>query len=125
MAAYADFTYYQDVFLGTAIAESAFPQLALRASAKIDQVTFDRAAPVITANTDAALVDKIQMATCAIAEDLQIIANGEGVGIQEESTGNHSVKYAAGSIKTLTPDERLEDTAREYLGNTGLMFRGV
>ena len=70
MAAYADYTYYPGTFLGTAIASTVFPRLALRASLMIDRLTFTRAAPVITANTDTATIDLIKMATCAVAEVL-------------------------------------------------------
>jgi hypothetical protein len=44
MANYADYTFYTDDYLGTAIAEADFPALALRATAVIDAITFGRAA---------------------------------------------------------------------------------
>ena len=78
MAVYADYEYYTDTYLGTAIAETAFDALALRASAVIDRLTFDRAAVVITADEDDATIDLIQMATCAVAEELQMQASETG-----------------------------------------------
>ena len=42
--AYADYTYYTDTFLGTAVKESDFPRLALRASSYLDYYTMGKAA---------------------------------------------------------------------------------
>ena len=69
--AYADFTYYENTYLGTTIAEADFPRLALRASAVIDQITFGRAA------TDTTNVNAIKNAMCAVAEEIQ---NQEAAG---------------------------------------------
>jgi len=125
MAAYATLTYYKTTYLGTAIADAAFPALALRASAVIDQQTFQRAAPVVTAATDTATIDLIQMATCAVAEELQAItASGGADGIESERVGAHSVTYAKNSSQRRTTNQRLADAAKLYLGSTGLMFRG-
>ena len=51
MAVYADYTYYTEQFMGTAIAQADYDRLAMRASVLIDQVTFDRAAAVVAAGT--------------------------------------------------------------------------
>ena len=126
MAAYADLTFYKNTFLGVAIADADFPRLALRASAMIDQQTFDRASDVITAGIDLDLIEKIKFATCALAEEMQDIDLSGGVaGIKSESVGSHSVTYADGASVTFTTDERIQNVARIYLGNTGLMYRGV
>jgi hypothetical protein len=126
MASYVDYTYYSTTYLGTAIASPDFARLALRASAQIDALTFDRTAPVVTAATDTATIDKIKMACCAVAEELQVqdAAGDSAGGIQSESIGSNSVSYAVGALATLTHDQKLQRVARLYLGNTGLMFRG-
>lgn len=122
---YADFTYYQSTYLGTLIASADFAQLALRASAVIDKITFQRAAVVVTANEDADLIALIRMATCAVAETIQTVQQSGDVGaIQSETVGQHSVTYADGSIALMTVAQKYEDTARLYLEDTGLMFRG-
>jgi len=122
MTAYVDFTYYTTTYLGTAIAESAFPQLALRASAVIDQITFGRAAIDFAANTN---VTAIKNATCAVAEEIQIVAaDGNIDGIVSESVGSHSVTYAETATKQLTARDKYSNAAQLYLGDTGLMFRG-
>jgi hypothetical protein len=123
MAAYADYTYYNGTYLGSAIAEADFPALALRASAVIDQITFNRAAPVVTADTDADTIDLIKKATCAVADELNAQASESSTGVvQSESVGRHRVTYVTGSVRTQA--SRQSDAARLYLGSTGLMYRG-
>jgi hypothetical protein len=125
MAAYADYTFYTGTFLGTAIASSNFPRLALRASAEVDKITFNRAAPIVTAATDTATIDKIKMATCEIAEELKKQDDAGGSdGIVSESQGSYSVSFAANSSKTLSSQEKISKAARLWLSNTDLMFRG-
>ena len=117
--AYVDYTYYTNTYLGTAIASTDFARLALRASAVIDQVTFNRAASD-TENTNA-----IKDATCAVAEELQReLADGGSDAVQSESIGNYSVTYSIGASKIMTMQQKREEAARLYLGNTGLMFKG-
>jgi hypothetical protein len=122
---YVTYQYYTDTYLGSVIASTLFAQLALRASAQIDVLTFNRTAAIIAAATDAATIDKIKMATCAVAEELQTqAANGNADGIQSESTGNNSVSYATNSVKMKSSVQKLADQASLYLSSTGLMFRG-
>jgi hypothetical protein len=121
MASYTDYTYYTNTYLGTAIASIDFARLALRASATIDNLTFDRAA----VETDVATIDKIKMATCAVAEELQKQDLADGTdGIQSESVGSYSVSYAENSGKRLTNEMKQSKAAKLYLSSTGLMFRG-
>lgn len=117
--AYADFTFYEETYLGTAIAEADFPRLALEASAVIDRLTYDRAAAVVTAGTDADLIARIGLATCAVAETLQAQA-GTADGITSERVGSHSVTYAAPTVHARVQAA----AAATYLGGTGLLYRG-
>lgn len=117
--AYADYTYYTGTYLGTAIAESAFPALALRASAQVDQITFGRAA------TDTTNTNAIKNAMCAIAEELQRQDAVSGAdAVTSESQGNYSVSYAANSSKTRTNQQRIDSTAKLWLANTFLLYPG-
>jgi hypothetical protein len=125
MAVYADYTFYTTDYLGTAISSANFARLALRASAVIDQLTFNRAAAVILADEDAETVLAIQNATCAVAEEYQTIENSGGIGIKSESIGSNSVTYVEGSKQTQTQERRLSNSAKTYLGLTGLMYRGL
>lgn len=125
MAAYADFDYYSGTYLGTAIDSSIFPRLALRASAVIDQLTFNRAAEYITDDTDADTIDLIQMATCAVAEELYTEElNGGQDAIASEKVGQYMVTYSGNSRAMMSNEQRQQAAARFYLGNSGLMFRG-
>lgn len=117
MAPYADYTYYTTEYLGTAIAEADFPVLALRASAQIDAMTFGRAA------TDTENTEAIQNAMCAVAEELQR-QQTQPDAISSESQGQYSVSYAANSSAMKSNQTKLENAAKLYLGNTGLMFGG-
>jgi len=123
MAVYVDWDYYTETYLGSAIAVVDAARLFVRASAVIDRLTFNRAAAIILADDDADLVDLIQMATCAVADELQLETGETGAGIvQSESVGRHSVTYVAGSVRTM--EDRQARAAAFYLGSTGLMFRG-
>ena len=116
---YADYAFYTGTYLGDVIASTDFNRLALRASAYVDRLTFDRAASDME-NTTA-----IKMAVCAVAEELQTIEQeGDVGGIQSESVGSLSVTYASTSIKQHSTTKRLEEAARLYLAGTFLMFKG-
>jgi len=117
--AYADFTYYENTYLGTTIAEADFPRLALRASAVIDQITFGRAA------TDTDNTNAIKNAMCAVAEEIQTIDNSTNADyVTSESQGRYSVTYDASIVDTRSDTQRHQDAANVWLANTGLMFAG-
>ena len=119
MTAYADYTYYSGTFLGTAITQSAFPVLALRASAVIDEITFGRAADEVTYATN------VKNATCAVAEELQKQDALDGVdGIVSESQGRYSVSFGKNSQLSMSNQYKLEKAAKTWLANTFLMFAG-
>ncbi len=133
---YADYTYYADTYLGT-VSEGDFPRLAVRASSFLDYYTQNRAKD--NANLDAvkmcccALVDKyaiIEAAQEAAAKGLARASAGEAEA-KSETVGNFSRTLATGGESALsalnTSDSArklLVDTCREYLANTGLLYRG-
>lgn len=126
VSSYATYEFYTDVYLGTAISETAFPRLALRASAVIDQLTFGRAAVIVAADDDQSTIELIEMATCAIAEEIQTQeSNGNIDGVTSELVGNYSVSYGASAKAAMTNEEKQEKAARLYLASTGLMYRGL
>ena len=136
--AYADFPYYQDFFKGTLIQDEAvFRTFAERASEWIDIVTFDRL-------QDESLLAlhkvKVQKCTCALAEQLfrrnlafvNGIPDAANLPKTSESIGAYSVSMANPydyvqelSLTDADFQKSLKSTALRYLGNTGLMFRGV
>lgn len=121
MAAYVDFTYYTNTYLGTAIPSASFPALALRASAVINQLTFQQAVE----QTDADIIDLIKMATCAVAEQMKSVTDsGDTGGIKSETVDKHSVTYADNSISMQSVDQKYSNAAALYLVSTNLMYRG-
>lgn len=137
--AYADYEYYTTTYLGTAIDEANFPRLALRASTFLDYYTQGGAAQ----NPD---LDALKMACCAVAEQYQSIdlaskaalnalqnsANvGEGGELQSQSVGSWSKTYRSGGesaqqalSSAQTAKVSLAAVAQQYLGATGLLYRG-
>ena len=137
--AYADYEYYKTTYLGTDIDEANFPRLALRASTFLDYYTQGRAAQ----NPD---LDALKMACCAVAEQYQSIdlaskaalnalqnsANvGEGGELQSQSVGSWSKTYRSGGesaqqalSSAQTAQVSLAAVAQQYLGATGLLYRG-
>lgn len=135
---YADFPYYQDFFKGTLIKEEAvFRTFAERASEFIDTATFDRL-------LDSSLLNqhkvKVQKCACALAEQYfrrnTAIFNGipdaENMPKTSESIGAYSVSHANPldyvqeiSMSDADFQKSLKSIILRYLGNTGLLYRGV
>lgn len=112
--AYADFDYYKNSFLGSAIDESEFPRLALRASQFLDYYTRNKAKDYIKD-------DAVKNACCAVAEAYQIAERSEGKsGIASESVGSYSVSYTTDQ----NAKAALSNVAMQYLAFTGLLYRG-
>ena len=136
--AYADFPYYQDFFKGTLISDEAmFRTFAERASEFIDTATFDRLTDVELLNRHKI---KIQKCVCALAELFfrrnfafsNGVPNFEDMPKTSEKIGEYSVSTAnpydyVQEISMTDEDFRksLKSTVLRYLGNTGLLFRGV
>ena len=137
--AYADYTYYTDTYLGTAVKESDFPRLALRASSYLDYYTMGKAAKN-------AGLDALKMACCALAEQIQTIEAAQalaqravsaspesgGAGeLQSQSVGSWSKTYRSGGdsaqqalSSAQAAQASLTAIAQQYLGTTGLLYRG-
>ena len=112
---YADFSYYKDTYCGE-MAEGDCKRLSRQASADLDSVTFDRIAAV----TDEKIKEKVREACCAVADAL--LRKEQRDGIAAETNDGVSVTYAT---EGKTDEERLYQAAVLYLGNTGLLYRGV
>lgn len=135
--AYADYTYYTNTYLGTAIQETDFPRLSLRASSFLDYYTQGRAAQ----NAD---LDALKMACCAIAEQYQAINAAQALAqkalsasldsggeLQSQSVGSWSKTYRSGGdsaqqalSSAQAAQASLAAIAQQYLGATGLLYRG-
>lgn len=135
---YADFPYYQDFFKGTLIKEEAvFRTFAERASEFIDTVTFDR---LCNENLFNMHKNKIQKCACALAEQyfrrntavFGGIPDLENMPKTSESIGAYSVSHANPldyvqeiSMSNADFQKSLKSIILRYLGNTGLLYRGL
>lgn len=135
--AYADYQYYKNTYLGTAIQETDFPCLALRASSFLDYYTQGRAAQ----NSD---LDALKMACCAVAEQYQYIDTAQALAqkslsaslesdgeLQSQTVGSWSKTYRSGGdsaqralSSVQTAQAALGALAQQYLAGTGLLYRG-
>jgi hypothetical protein len=117
--AYADFTYYQEVFKGSAITDGkVFASLSEKATDYINAMTFNRIKKDIT--------DGVRRCCCALAEQINIDnTHQSGKLISSEKNGNYSVSYAVPSIVATEHYRKMRTICNQYLGHTGLMFRGV
>nr|DAI95702.1 MAG TPA: Head Tail Connector Protein [Caudoviricetes sp.] len=123
MTAYADYAYYRDNFHGSTVSESDFPGLAVKASAFIDRLTFNRlrSADIIP--------DEAKMATCAVAERIQVVEKSGvlnvNAAVKSENNDGYSVSYNDFSLVRAQLYTDYEDAALPYLYGTGLMYAGV
>ncbi len=136
--AYADFPYYLDCFKGSLIKDDGtFCTFAERASEYINTVTFDRLEDETLFST---YEKKIKKCCCALAETFfkrnlvfaKGVPNSEDMPLKSESIGAYSLSYTNSYdyLEEITLSEKdfnslIRQKAMYYLGNTGLMFRGV
>lgn len=134
---YADFEYYANTYLGTAIEYNDFSRLSLRASAFLDYYTQGRAAK----NAE---LDALKMCCCAIAEQYQYIDTAKALAqksitsslenngeLQSQTVGSWSKTYRSGGdsaqqalSSVQTAQAALATIAQQYLAGTGLLYRG-
>ena len=132
---YTTYEFYKDEYYGDSIEESLFPKWESRATDRLDELTYGN----ITADALEEYSEKIQKATCALADLLYKIdfktnhANDtNGGNVKSMSSGGQSISF--GSNETLidkvlndkVAQNRLcYDTVCEYLYGTGLLYAGV
>ena len=127
---YVDFIYYRDSFGGTTIPEANFIKLERKARVFIDDITFDRL------KNDATLIDDtVKECLCEIMECNykleQEEAETDGKLISSETIDQHSITYAVSDTEKNEIDKsrinftKFYNIARQYLSNTGLLYRGV
>ena len=128
--AYVDFTYYSTSFGGTTIPEANFIKLERKARVFIDDITFDRLKNDATLITDTVKECLCEIMECNYKLDQEEAETG-GKLISSETIDQHSVTYAVSDTEKNEIDKsRINFTkfytiARQYLGNTGLLYRGV
>ena len=135
--AYADFEYYANTYLGTAIEYNDFSRLSLRASAFLDYYTQGRAAK----NAE---LDALKMCCCALAVQYQYIDTAKALAqksitsslenngeLQSQTVGSWSKTYRSGGdsaqqalSSVQAAQSALTAIAQQYLAGTGLLYRG-
>jgi hypothetical protein len=126
MDAFIDYLYYLNNG-GSSIPESEFDRYALRASYQVDFLTFNRADAIVTAGTNAPLIDRIKRATVAVADVMKSysVNGGSGAIIQSEKVGDHSVQYRDGEQLRSQETQAVSSVVEMYLSHTGLLYPGV
>lgn len=131
---YADFPFYQDFFKGTLITDEAtFRTFSERASEFVDTVTFDRLVDEELLNRHKT---KIKKCVCALTEQFfrrNISLSGvdkmpeisESIGAYSVSRANPYDYVQELSMTDTDFQKSLKSTVLRYLGNTGLLYRGV
>lgn len=117
MYCYVDYEFYKNEYEGSIIPQNSFKALALKASAFLDYITFDRIHDLEEVE------DNIRFATCSIMESMQKFNNDGGIKASE-STGNYSVSYVVNNMPS-SEGQIYYKEAEMYLGNTGLLYRGI
>ncbi len=119
--AYAEYSYY--VSRGGEMSESEFNRYAERASDYIDSCTYGRInADVLSDEGTALLIAK----ACCECADIICEAGTSGIhgaAVASETVGEYSVTYATDD--DTGGNSSLYTTVKEYLGRTGLMYRGT
>lgn len=124
--AYADYEDYKHIYFGNVIPEADFGRLAERAGEYVDFVTFNR----LRTDTASRELDEVIKCNCALAE---LIYNYEQSSVDgdmqkvSEKVGEYSVQYATATDSSghvLNLNEKKAVLAKQYLGHTGLMYRG-
>ncbi|MEG2096806.1 MAG: hypothetical protein RRY65_01415 [Pseudoflavonifractor sp.] len=113
-----DYSFYASTFKGITT-EADFNRLAVKASAYLDQVTFDR----ITDALPTATLMRVKLALCEVVDAL--LLNEHGGGVASETNDGISINYVAGISNAKTDQQRLREAVALYLGGTGLLYRGV
>lgn len=116
---YADYQYYKEQFCGNLIPQERFKYLSARASEYIDWQTFGR----LESGVPDEYSGKVKKCCCALAESDFQSESAQNGNISSEKVGSYSVTFSGKS-----DDERNAEKHRvisRYLGNTGLLYRGV
>ncbi|MEG1396089.1 MAG: hypothetical protein RSC82_03840 [Oscillospiraceae bacterium] len=113
-----DYAFYACAFQGTATKEN-FERLAVKASAYLDRLTFDR----ITDTLPAPILQRAKLACCGVVDAL--LLNEQGGGVASETNDGISVTYVAGVSNSKSETQRIREAAALFLGGTGLLYRGV
>lgn len=112
---YVDYEYYSTVFSGSKIPKASFEFHERKAEAFLHRITFDRVKRLPE------IPDEVKDAICAMAE-YSFQDSKKTPGVRSENIDGYSVSYGDSTEKTLRAGMYAE--AKNYLDNTGLLFKG-
>jgi hypothetical protein len=117
MTAYVDYNFYTVTYGGVVVPETDFMRIALKATAKIAEITRGNADP-----DNATTGEAVKLATCAVCDLIcRTEANNGRLVASESMSGDYSASYADNaSLQTAIRNEVVP-----WLANTGLLFTGL
>ena len=130
MAQYIDFTYYSTTYGGTIIDAISFTSYERKARVFLDNITFNRLQVDNTLVTESVKNCICEIMECNLKLDQQE-AETEGKIISSETVDGHTETYAISDTEKNSIDRtqinkvKYYNISKEYLGNTGLLYRGV
>ena len=121
---YAEHDFYINDYKGSVIPNAtAYDGVAVEASAYLDYITHNR---IKADELPEAVMDKVKMAQCAIAEVCYKQAQDDVANVvSSESVGNHSVTYAVSKASYKQREHEKHSKAKIYLHGTGLLYGGL
>ena len=120
---YADYNFYTDVYMGSAIPESAYDGIANASDAFINYITHNR---IKADELPEWVLERVKRASCAVADTCYKQESDEdSTTVASESVGNHSKSFAV--VKRGFADREREKLtkAKQYLHGTGLLYGGL
>ena len=136
--AYADYSFYTDVYLGNIIPSADFNRVAKRASDIIDVFTSNRITQDVIADTNT--YTQIKNANCALAEQIYYDEQNASIGcggssnanIKSIKAGEETITYNSQSSSAKTAFQIQKDKYQTalsvistYLSGTGLLYMGI
>ena len=120
---YADYTFYKEKYMGSAIPETAYGAIAGAADAYINYITHNR---IKVEELPEWVLERVKMAACSVADTCYKQEGDEdSTTVSSESVGNHSKSFAV--VKKGFADREREKLtkAKQYLHGTGLLYGGL
>ena len=123
MTAYADFSFYNDVYLSgrsAAVTAADFPYFARKASSIIDRFTFNNI-------PEGNVPETVRLCCCELAEKLHAAdaARQDHGGLSSEEVGGWKKTFESGEHNRQLLSREIRDIVHEWLSGTGLLFGGV
>ena len=119
---YADYEFYTQKYMGSAIPEKVYGAVVGAAEAYINYITHNR---IKADELPEWVMDRVKMAVCAVADTCYKQEHDDSTTVASESVGNHSKTFAV--VKRGFAEREFEKLtkAKQYLHGTGLLYGGL